>query len=193
MQTIWLLRRHRFVLNTTPGVLTLNEAEVVQLARRGDAESFGLLLREAHDDMRGLVWSVLRNPEQTDDVLQAAYEKAFLQIGDFQGSSAFKTWLHSICYRTALDHIRYERRRRHEDLDAIRDLASQTDVAEDAESRMQMTKLLEKLDGSDRGLLFLRGALSCTYDEMVEITGLPRGTIAARMSRLKRRLKEEQI
>ena len=141
--------------------------------------------------MRGLVWSILRDEHALDDVLQSAYEKAFLQIGGFEGRSSFSTWMYSICYRTAIDHTRYEGRRQHEDLASVRHLRTAGEPTESADDRAELAQLLAELDGDERALLFLQAGLGYSYDELSEITGIPRGTLATKLSRLKIRIRKE--
>ena len=99
---------------TTPDTKLLERS-----ARDGDADAFGQLLRLWDGDLRGVAWSVARSAAATDDIMQDAYERAFRAIDGFNGESAMKTWLHSIVYRSALDFVRYEDRRAHDDASAV--------------------------------------------------------------------------
>lgn len=165
----------------------LSITELEDRARRGDACSFGQLLRIHNDDLRGVVWSVLRDQHDVDDAMQAAYEKAFRAIGDFSGRSTLKTWLHSICYRTAVDIMRYESRRVHE---RVGDMAACGSV-DVAETRIEAAAVLDSLIPEQRAVLYLTAALGYTFDEVSEITGINRGTVASRVSRAKQRLRKE--
>ena len=160
-------------------------------ARNGDAAAFGRVLR-AHDaDLRGVVWSVLRDRHATDDVLQVAYEKAFRALGGFAGDSTMKTWLHSICVRAALDHLRYERRRRHQPLETLAADASSASTSDEALANLQLDEMLERLDPETRALLMLTVGLGYSYDETAEIVGMERGTVASRVARARERLRKE--
>ena len=97
----------------------INDREMAYEGAAGssDAHAFGQFLR-AHDrDFRNVVWSVFRSSTHIDDVMQSSYERAFSKIGTFDGRSSLKTWVSSICYRTAIDHARFEGRRRHQSVD----------------------------------------------------------------------------
>lgn len=89
-------------------------------ARQGEAVAFGQLARLYDRDLRNVVWSVVRKPNLIDDVMQNSYERAFRKIRSFDGRSSMKTWLSTICLRTAIDYIRYEGRRRHRSMVASR-------------------------------------------------------------------------
>ncbi len=161
-------------------------------ARAGDAQAFGALIRHFDQDLRGVAWAVVRTAHGTDDVMQAAYEKAFRAIGSFDGRAAFKTWLHTIVHRTAIDHLRYENRRRHEEIDeADRHRGAGATGGEQAgvHDRMELTALLDELDPDQRVALMLTTGLGYSYDEAAEILGEARGTVASRVNRARKRLR----
>ena len=168
-----------------------DDSNLEQRAQRGDPAAFGQLIRAWDADLRGVAWSVVRSPTATDDVMQNAYERAFRALDRFDGRSSMKTWLHSIVHRTAIDHTRYENRRRHEDVDDLRPLATQDDRLNTEARVVSATELAEVLDScspEQRSMLMLTAGLGYSFDETAEILGESRGTVASRVSRLRSRL-----
>ncbi len=157
-------------------------------AREGDAAAFGELIRMWDRDLRGVAWSVVRTQTDTDDVMQRAYEKAFVSLTSFNGTSSLKTWLHSICYRTALDHVRYENRRRHDGVETLEVVPAVASTDGAAMANLELDELLERLPDEQRVLLMLTAGLGYSFDETAEITGLARGTVASRISRARANL-----
>ncbi len=154
-----------------------------------DARSFGECIRAHDQQLRGVAWAVVRDQHQTDDVMQAAYEKAFRALPTFDGRSSISTWLHSIVYRTALDHVRYEGRRRHEDVDELRSLSAGGDSAAGfGVGRLELEAVMDQLSPPDRAALMLVAGWGYSYDEAAKILGEARGTVASRVSRARRRL-----
>ncbi len=175
------------------GEKPLTDIELEHLARLGDARAFGRLIRGMDDDLRGVVWNVVRSQAAVDDVMQASYEKAFKAIGNFKHQSSMKTWLHSICYRAAIDYVRSEKIRTHEDFD----LVGETQVSDSGLSgsdsvtqRGYVKGLLAELDPDTRAMLFYTTGLGYTFDETAEVLGVERGTVASRVSRAKARLRQ---
>jgi len=166
-------------------------------ARQGDAAAFGALIETFDHDLRGVVWSIVRSDHATDDVMQAAYEKAFRAIRNFDGRSSLKTWLHRIAYRAAIDHLRYEGRRRHADIDDLTEsgpfarLASTPSSAGDVDDRLEVEALLADLDPDQRALVMMTLGLGYTYDEAAEITDVNRGTVASKVSRAREKLRRK--
>jgi RNA polymerase sigma-70 factor, ECF subfamily len=75
-------------------------------ARRGDRDAFRRLV-EAH--ARGLFSLCLRithDAPLAEDAVQEALFNAYRHLGDFDGRSAFRTWLHRIAVNSALEQMR---------------------------------------------------------------------------------------
>lgn len=157
-------------------------------ARSGDAQAFGSLIRDWDHDLRGVVWAVVRSAHATDDVMQSAYEKAFRSLSGFDGRASLKTWLHSICYRTAIDYVRYESHRRHEDVTEMPVVPQAPDAANQALASVELGTAFASLGDEQRVLLMLTAGLGYSFDETAEIVGLPRGTVASRVSRARKQL-----
>lgn len=159
--------------------------DVETRARTGDARAFGALIRAVDHDLRGVVWSVVRSGDATDDVMQAAYEKAFRSLGSFDQRSSLRTWLHSICYRTAIDHLRHEALRRHDELASVSNRASPTWTDSEALDRVELDELLGRLDPDQRAMVMLILGLGYSYDDAAVIVGRPRGTVASTINRVR--------
>ena len=157
----------------------------------GDPADFGCLLRQHDRDLRGVVWSVVRDRDAVDVVIQMAYEKAFRSLGSFEARSAVKTWLHTICYRTAIDYLRYENRRRHLSLASIEQEPSNQSTADAAIAGIELEQALNYIDAESRSMLTMTAGLGLTFDEVAHITGVPRGTVASKVSRARTQLRKE--
>ena len=162
-----------------------------QLLSSRNPVEFGRMLREHDRDLRGVVWSVLRNRDAVDDVMQMAYEKAFRSIDGFEHKSTVKTWLHTICYRTAIDYSRHEARRRHLSLVTVEEQPAVHSTSDTAIGRVELAQALSQLDAESRSMLTMTAGLGLTYDEVAAITGVPRGTVASKVSRARTQLRKE--
>lgn len=166
--------------------------EIETLARHGDMHAFGQLIRAWDSDLRGVAWAVSRDPVHTDDIMQTTYEKAVRSLHDFRGAASLKTWLHSICYRAAIDHVRFEGRRQHQHEDALRAQASPSSTSDAALAKTELAESLASLDPETRAALMLTTGLGYSFDEAAEILDLPRGTVASKVRRAKQALSAQQ-
>jgi RNA polymerase sigma-70 factor (ECF subfamily) len=91
-----------------------SETDLVGAARSGDKAAFDRLAAEALPKVRAVVWRMVGHPEDCEDVVQDALIKAWQGIVEFDGRAKFSTWLASIATRTAVDHLRGQKRWRRE-------------------------------------------------------------------------------
>src|SRR5262245_39510220 len=81
------------------------EAGLVERARSGDQEAFGLLMDAHLERVWSLVWRVLRHREDTEDVVQEVFLTAWRSFAGFRGESSLATWLGKIAVTRALNHL----------------------------------------------------------------------------------------
>ena len=67
----------------------------------------------------GLVYNMTSNHEDTNDLLQDIFAKAYKAIRGFRGKSSFYTWIHSIAVNMTLNFLKKRGRRYHLSLDDV--------------------------------------------------------------------------
>ena len=88
-----------------------SDQQLLAAARSSDGEAFVELTARSVDSVRKRVFKILKNREDTEDVVQETLVKAFTHLRDFRGISAFSTWLTRIAINTALMLLRKRRSR----------------------------------------------------------------------------------
>jgi RNA polymerase sigma factor (sigma-70 family) len=84
----------------------LDDAVVVRRVLAGEKELFEILLRRYNQTLYRVVRSYLKDQFEIQDAMQNAYLKAFDKLSQFQGNSAFSTWLIRIGINEALLRIK---------------------------------------------------------------------------------------
>jgi RNA polymerase sigma factor (sigma-70 family) len=82
--------------------LKLGEAPLVRDAQHGRAEAFEMVCQALRPRLLWTALRITRNREDAEDAVQDALMRAYRHIEDFQGNSAFSTWLTSIVMNSAL-------------------------------------------------------------------------------------------
>jgi RNA polymerase sigma-70 factor, ECF subfamily len=85
----------------TPLPREISDEEIVHRVVAGERELFELLLRRYNQRIYRAVRAVLRNPDDTEDVMQQAYVSAYRFLHQFEGRAGFATWLTKIALREA--------------------------------------------------------------------------------------------
>lgn len=171
------------------------DTDLVGLARKGDSQAFGELVRRHHQWCVGLASGILRNRGEAEDQAQNAYWNAFQHLEQFHGESEFSTWLARIVVNQCLMFIRAARRVRYLHLDAgipgstggSIDLPSSTPDPEGEVGRRQVSQVLEReircIPALLRNVVLLRDVEELPITEVADRLGI---TVSAAKSRLLR-------
>ena len=84
----------------------LTEAEAIDRAQRGDAESFEALYALHKRRVYSLCLRMTGNTAEAEDLTQEAFLQLYRKIATFRGESAFSTWLHRLAVNVVLMHLR---------------------------------------------------------------------------------------
>ncbi|HTN73888.1 MAG TPA: sigma-70 family RNA polymerase sigma factor [Pirellulaceae bacterium] len=175
-----------------------DDAQLIDEALEGDAQSFGLLVRKYQDRLFNTVLHVAGCREEAEDVVQDAFVQAFLKLKSFQRQSAFYTWLYRIAFNLAISRRR--RRKSEVSVEQHREAAGlePIDDGEAPEERLlreerseQVTAALQLLSDEHRSILVLREMEGCCYETIAEILELPVGTVRSRLHRARLQLRDE--
>jgi RNA polymerase sigma-70 factor (ECF subfamily) len=84
----------------------MSEAELIEHARQGDAESFKLLYDLHKRRVYAICLRMIGNRETAEDLAQEAFLQLHRKIASFRGDSAFSTWLHRLTVNVVLMYMR---------------------------------------------------------------------------------------
>ena len=95
--------------NITPFDRGTDDAALVAAAKRGDGQAFEVLVGLHQSRIRAIAWRFTRVQEDAEDIVQQSLQKAFIHLQQFEGNSAFSTWLTRITINEALMCLRKRR------------------------------------------------------------------------------------
>ncbi len=177
---------------------------IVKRVQAGDVAAFDQLIRKYRERLFGVVYNLTSNREDTADLVQDAFIKAFQSINRFQGQASFFTWLYKIAVNTTLSHLRKNRMRTFFSLEKIQeddpsskilaDLTDKTGADRDAYLRELQEKLneaLQKLSIKHRTVITLFEIDGLSHAEIAEIMECSEGTVRSRLHYAKQFLQGE--
>lgn len=124
-----------------------------------------------------------------DDVVQQTFAKAWKAAGTFDASrGAVAPWLYSIARRTAIDHLRTERRPTRGDHEPEVDVAVPPVSLEATWEAYEVRQALDALPPEEREVLRLSHLVGVPHPQIAEQLGIPVGTVKSRSHRGLRRL-----
>jgi len=150
-------------------------------------------------------YRITRNREDAQDAVQDALLQAFVHLKDFNGRSAFSTWLMRIVINSALMILRKKRSSKtftlesRGDTEETRAVLEFKDDAPDAESRYleeertrTVRDAVNSLRPSLRRVLELRQMEERSMKEIAEMTGLSLAAAKARLFHARRALRKSR-
>jgi len=179
------------------------DLEIARRASAGDEEAFEALVLRHQDRVYRLALRLTGSPEEAEDVTQEAFLKAYRALGEFDGRSAFYTWLFRIAVNSALSRLRtLGRRRAREATAALGDPAPRMDAAGEPPSRSagpeeavlasdvaaRVRRAVDELAPEDRAVVVLREIEGLSYDEIALAMGATRAAVKSRLHRSRQEL-----
>src|SRR4051812_28532714 len=94
----------------SPAATDASDLAAIEAVMTGQREMFEVIVRRYNSQLYRVGMAYLRNHAQTEDAMQNAYVKAFLDLSRFQGGAAFGTWLTRIMINECLMQLRRSKR-----------------------------------------------------------------------------------
>ncbi|HBI17045.1 MAG: RNA polymerase, sigma-24 subunit, ECF subfamily [Candidatus Moranbacteria bacterium GW2011_GWF2_34_56] len=136
--------------------------------------------------------------EDIEDILQEVFIKIYKYLNDYNSEMAFSTWIYQITRNATIDEIRKRKSRPMtiwlEDEDLIKVLKSGLNLEKDYIAKDSMEKLkniIVKMPDNYREVLVLRFIEEKSYEEIMDIVQMPKGTIASLVNRGRKMIMEE--
>jgi RNA polymerase sigma-70 factor, ECF subfamily len=136
--------------------------------------------------LRRFARSLVGHPQDADDLVQAACEKALRNVGQFQVGTRMDSWMYRIIQNLWLDDRRRARTRGtavDPDEAYLSDEGKAAQLPEDRMMLAQVRGAMKSLPEGQRDVLALIAIEGLSYKEAAEVLELPVGTVMSRLSR----------
>ena len=176
---------------------------VIARALEGDQQAFAEILNRYRGSIYNLIYKMVHNREETEDLVQEAFIKAFCSLSTFNEDYAFSTWLFKIAINNCIDHFRKKKLKtfsidtpiQSKDGTITREFSDTSFSPENPLLSKEKTKLIEdainKLPEKYRISIILRHNEDKSYEEISQILEIPLGTVKARIFRAREMLKKQ--
>jgi RNA polymerase sigma-70 factor (ECF subfamily) len=186
-----------------PGThLITSDDQLLVRAQSGDQQAFVQLCRRHSPMVKKRIFSIVKNQEDTEDVLQDTLLRAYRHLNAFRRTCKFSSWLTTIGTNTALMMLRRRKIRREGQIGALNEDGVAWDTAEFADtsfdpeylhSRNQIILLVrqevEKLKPSLRSIIKQYYGTECSVEESAKALDISIGTAKSRLVRGRKTLR----
>ncbi len=196
----------------------IREAEedraLIAQAQTGDRQAFRKLVERHQRRAFAIAVGLVRDENDARELVQDAFLRVYRNLGTFQGTSSFFTWLYRIITNLSIDLIRKPGRQvgdpEGRDIDESQeadfplvsrvDGADPVDVVRRREIAGRLQHALDQLPEYHRGVILMREVEGMSYEEMAEAMSVSKGTIMSRLFHARQKLQralsdcyEEQV
>lgn len=169
---------------------------IAQRVQNGDFHIFGVLVERYQDKLNRYAKRFLLGYEDSEDMVQEVFIKAYTNIQGFDTNRSFNSWIYRIAHNEFINAIKKRGREPLSffDPDTLfpHPIAPQQadDEVKDNELRSMLDGYLEKLDPKYREPLVLYFYEEKNYQEIADILHIPVSTVGVRLSRAKQALQK---
>jgi RNA polymerase sigma-70 factor (ECF subfamily) len=172
----------------------IDEELLVEQFRRGDEFAFERIVDQYSGDVAALANRLLGWPGEVEDVTQEIFLAAFLGLKKFRCDCSLKSWLFTITINKCRTN-RYKRwlrlRRFSQEVNKVSLSSACEEKYMDADEFRHVRRAVAALPAKYREPVVLRYLQEIGTDEISRILGISKNTLNVRLSRARKRLKED--
>ncbi len=179
----------------TPPSAEVDDRTLVERAQDGDTRAFDELIRRYTPKLYGLVYNMTANREDTADLLQEIFAKAYRSLRRFMGKSSFYTWIYSISVNMTLNFLKKRGRYSKVSLDDVdAGIENDPDFIEITtansgplrdvnihELQKKLNESMMRLSEDHRTVVTLYDIQGLQHAEISKILGVSEGTVRSRL------------
>ncbi|RMB61110.1 RNA polymerase sigma factor [Dokdonia sinensis] len=151
----------------------ISEQRLISLLKEGDTGAFSTLVKQFQERLYWHIRNIVKNHDDTDDVLQNVFIKVYRNIDKFKGDSKLYTWLYRIASNEAITFINKRAKQQSitsEELQirTINNLESDV-YFEGTEIQLKLQRAIATLPSKQQQVFQMKYFEDITYETMSEI------------------------
>jgi RNA polymerase sigma-70 factor, ECF subfamily len=171
------------------------EAELVRLLQAGDETTFQRFIDRYGPRIYRLVYGILRNRDDAEDIAQEVFAKVYFSIKSFEVRSTLYSWVSRIAINECYTYLRKKRPIYESDsadgalsliMQSIADRQPGADLV--VMQRDFINKLLTHVSEEERVLLVWKEVEGFSLEELSEMTGINENALKVKLFRARQRL-----
>jgi RNA polymerase sigma factor (sigma-70 family) len=174
-----------------------DEQAFVSRVKNGDKQAFRLLIQQ-HERLVGhMIGRLIKQSEDREELCQDVFLRVFDRISEFNFQSKLSTWIATIAYRHAINHLR-KQKMEYSELpgdetwaDRFVERADPEEILAEKDMESWVLKLVDQLPVQYKTVLTLYHLDGMNYAEIGSVTEMPEGTVKNYLFRARQLLKEK--
>lgn len=174
----------------------MTDQELVSGVLNGDMHAFRLLIKQHERLVDHMIGRVVKNESEREELCQDVFLRIHDKLGEFTFQSKLSTWIATIAYRYAINHLRKRKLLLSEIPDESRfteqfiETQNPESIISDRDMNEFVIRQIAELPPQYKVVITLYHVEDMNYTEIGEITGMPEGTVKNYLFRARHLLKE---
>jgi RNA polymerase sigma factor (sigma-70 family) len=174
---------------------------LVSRVQAGDRQAFRLFIEKYQRLVAAIVFRMVYNAADREELSQEIFLKIFENIKEFQGAAKISSWIGRIASNTCINHLRKKRLPLFDDIagpgQTLENVAGNSPTPEllneQADSNRNLQREIDRLPAHYRLILTLFHFSEMNYDEIGKALELPAGTVKSHLFRARQKLRERLL
>lgn len=180
----------------------VTDEELISRFQGGEIEAYNEIVARYKDRLTNYIYRYVGNYDECDDIVQDTFVKVYVSKHLYKEIAKFSTWIYTIAINLAKTKVVKQQKYKTFSISNVYDDENKDfDIPDeayggpevDANSKFlsaHIQKALDQINENYRELVVLRDIEDFSYEEIVDMTGLPMGTVKSRINRGREKLQE---
>lgn len=166
------------------------DEEIIEKIRLENRELYAIIIKRYQKRLLRYANNLIKDESKATDIVQESFIKAFINLNGFNAKKKFSSWIYRIVHNESMNSAKKNRREINlpENFDPPSDENMEKDF-EQKEIAAKVEKCLEEMPLLYSEPLALYYIEEKSYEEISDILRIPAGTVATRLSRAKKLMK----
>lgn len=175
----------------------IDDRALVRKILEGDIQAFRLLISQHERLVAHMIGRLVKSQEEKEELCQDVFLKVHEKLGEFSFQSRLSTWIATIAYRQAINHLRKKKMffaeipEEENNTSPFVELENPESVMSEKDMDTFIFKLIDELPPQYKAVLTLYHIEDMTYPEICEVLSMPEGTVKNYLFRARNLLKEK--
>lgn len=170
----------------------MSDEELLRRVSLGDQEAFHQLYQNTDRTIYSFVLSILKNPQDAEEVMQETYLKVWTSAPGYQAQGKPLAWMFTIARNLCYMKFRDQKRMADIGLDELdgEETGEFCPQLENAADAMVLRAALEILKEDERQIVLLHASAGMKHREIASSLQMPLATVLSKYNRAMKKLKE---
>lgn len=169
------------------------ERRWIQEVLSGNKQAYAHIINKYKNPLYATILRMTKNPQDAQDFVQEAFIKVYRQLGKYDETGKFSSWM----YRVAINHCMDEFRKKRYKMKQVEINEGQVlnsnhpeVIFLKKEKSRQLERLIASLPQDERMIILLRYVNELSYSEISELVDIPLSTVRNKLHRAKKKMRD---